>query len=943
VELDLFKKSLCRPAFCFLLLIFSLAAISLHCAGQETGTLQGLVTDLDNKSLPQSRITVTALEMILAWTTETDTRGHFQLSGLPPGNYAASFEAPGFKSCRLERVPIGAASSLFLQIRMARENSSSFSQVKPLVIEVSGNITRTTLSQSQIEAMPSGHNIWSLVENQDLSATTNRIDVGGMWSSLPALFSSRGGCSWTQNAYHLNGLNVTDPFMTGIPLFYPDFSSLQSTELITAGHPPQAFLPGAYFDLTTKNGLPRLGGRVSAFYIDKLLRSSNITSALREEGIMESHSLGRLNDFNAQLYGPLFKKKTLFFTSWTYQGIFRDLAEFPQEDQSSVFSGLMSMKFALGRSSLRALWTGQIINHSSFQAGRGIDFATTLRRKDLYNVFQLTWDAAPSARQAFRVGLSYAEGRVESNFQKTATTPHQLDIFKNIPSGTAASAGRDERSLLVLSLGGMTSLSHFLGARHQLQYGLEFESSASFSRVQILDNIHLHFFNGEPLEVVKYNTPLHHREYAYHFNVFFQDSLTISRFFTFYGGLHLGASQAGIISRKQGSTPFEATYDYPREKNEIRWVNLSPRLGIILPLNKNYASVIKVSGARYYFSLPLYYLTYGNPGSLGGQVYAWNDSNHDQLYQPGEAGALLRREGPFYAKIDSSLQRPRADELCLSFYRDLGSNWLFSLSGFLRESRGFVETVNIGVPSSEFEPVEIWESGDDQIPGNHDDIILNVWNQKEESLGKDFFLLTNPEGGKKASRYQGLDLTLVKKYSSSFLFFLSLTATKAIGTTSPGNTEWENDDGLVGALYDNPNTLINAKGRVRFDRAYTGRIGVSVLLPLGFRTSGILKYYDGQPFTRMVLITGFRQGPFFVQAFPRGVARYEYNLTMDLRLEKRFRWKNSEIRLIVDGFNVLNGNLATAESEWTSPEFILRFPTDIQSPRIFRLGLAYEF
>ena len=35
---------------------------------------------------------------------------------------------------------------------------------------------------------------------------------------------------------------------------------------------------------------------------------------------------------------------------------------------------------------------------------------------------------------------------------------------------------------------------------------------------------------------------------------------------------------------------------------------------------------------------------------------------------------------------------------------------------------------------------------------------------------------------------------------------------RCVGTTSPGNTEWENDDGVVGTLYDNPNTLINAQG-----------------------------------------------------------------------------------------------------------------------------------
>ena len=48
-----------------------------------------------------------------------------------------------------------------------------------------------------------------------------------------------------------------------------------------------------------------------------------------------------------------------------------------------------------------------------------------------------------------------------------------------------------------------------------------------------------------------------------------------------------------------------------------------------------------------------------------------------------------------------------------------------------------------------------------------------------------------------------------------------MTATRAFQTNGPGNTAWENDEGMIGPLYDNPNAGINAQGRPRFDRAYT--------------------------------------------------------------------------------------------------------------------------
>ena len=170
-----------------------------------------------------------------------------------------------------------------------------------------------------------------------------------------------------------------------------------------------------------------------------------------------------------------------------------------------------------------------------------------------------------------------------------------------------------------------------------------------------------------------------------------------------------------------------------------------------------------------------------------------------------------------------------------------------------------------------------------------------------------------------------------------------MTATSATGTTNPGNTEGENDDGVIGTLYDNPNTLINARGRVRFDRAYVGRIGLNYLMPLGFRFACVIKYYDGQPFARKIIVTGMNQGPFYIQAHPRGVSRYEYNRTIEVRLEKTFRFGEKKFRIILDVFNILNRGLATEENEWTGPIYPLRYATEIQSPRVFRLGLAYDF
>ena len=353
--------------------------------------------------------------------------------------------------------------------------------------------------------------------------------------------------------------------------------------------------------------------------------------------------------------------------------------------------------------------------------------------------------------------------------------------------------------------------------------------------------------------------------------------------------------------------------------------------------------MLRVSAARYFFELPLSYLAYGNPGARGGLAYSWNDVNRNGRFEPGEQGKLVRREGPYFTSIDPEIERPRTDEYCISFSKAFGAGFRLGLAGYYRETRRLIETLNTGVPLDAYDPFTIYDRGDNFIPGDHDDVSFVIYNQRPDTLGRDFFLLTNPDADGRVSRYRGLDLTLVKKFSRRTVFFFSATATEALGTTSPGNSEFENDDGVIGALYDNPNAGIEARGRLRFDRAYTARLGWSFPAPGGFRLSTLIKYYDGQPFARKIIVSGFNQGPFFIQAAYRAEARYEFNMTVDLRLEKSIVLGAGLARMFIEGYNIFDWANATEESEWTGPEFVLRFATEVQSPRVFRIGLAYEF
>lgn len=935
-----------RPKACFSLLpilILLLVVGSISGTAAEQGLFWGRVLDDQHTPLPGARVTAVFAGSGRVFRLGSDGSGQFRLSGLPLGPFGVRVEAKGFKSYEDTRLVSEPASSIYIEVilsRLSAKGVASSALVRPTI----NNYSQTILTHERVDRLPTGNNIWNLIENLDLSATTNRIDIGGLWTGIPALFSGRGSVSWTQSRWLLNGMDLTDPYKTGTPLFYPDFFGWSAMRLVNADLPVQSFAPGATLELTSPAESPQFHGGFAAYYSDKTLSSKNITPALEKEQLFDSNRLRRLADFNFFLTGPV-SKKASFFASATSQSVSRHLAQFARDDDSSILSGTAGLRFDFSdESSLRFLWTGQALHHPTLGAGRGIDPAATLDAHYGYNVFQALWDTRFSDNHTLKAGVGLAFGSLNSNFQAGADSPNSSDLFLGHDAGSAAMASQDSRVLLNGFVDGQALLRSSSVVQHLIQYGLKLQYAQAFSHKEITGNVHLNFYNGQPLQVVRFNTPTEDREAAFHLNLYGQETLMLGSRVALTAGFNLGLSHAWV--RVPGSAPAvqpgwrDAT---PAAGGSITWLNLSPRLALTFPLAEKSLSAIRISAARYYYALPLSYLTYGNPGAWGGLVFSWDDANGDGRFQPEEAGTLLRRQGPLFANIDPNIKRPSVDELMVALNLDLGKKWVFSIAGFLRETRDLVAALNTGVPFSSYLPLNFQEAGDDGIAGTYDDLTFTIYGQRPETLGQDFFLLTNADSEARLNRYRGADVTLVRNPGEKFDFFFSFQAIEAIGSANPGNTELENDDGVIGGLYTDPNTLINAKGRLRFDRGFTVRIGFSFDALWGIRVGSVIKYYDGQPFARKIIIPGFAQGPFTIMAHPRGVARYEYNRNVDVRLEKVFAIKGTRLRLIIDGFNIFNRSLATEENEWTGPDFPLRFATEIMSPRVFRLGLAFEF
>lgn len=477
-------------------------------------------------------------------------------------------------------------------------------------------------------------------------------------------------------------------------------------------------------------------------------------------------------------------------------------------------------------------------------------------------------------------------------------------------------------------------------SRHQIVAGAGWKTSASLDRVTIPSDISLITVNGAPAEVVEFNTPLQAHE------IVRAGSVHVAYQGQFRGGLAVSLGLTGDFSR--GSLPAQAKTDgqfvhpesFAAVPDLIVWNSVSPRAGFAWQIPELPGLVLR--GAYFRLDAPLAgrYLDFGNPESLSGNVYQWIDRNADGQFQLGEEGTLLSRFGGAYSSISPALQRPYSDEY------NLGAEWTVAHRTFLRvhvfrrDDKHRIAAVDTGVTTGDYTPVTIYDPGPAGVPGTSDSRTLVVYGQNPTTLGKDQYLLTNPAGLRELN--SGLMAEMGGEWRALTLH-ASFVAEKSHGPTNPGDTAFENDPGVIGALFADPNTLINAARRSFMDRAVVAKIRATYRLPMawgGIQLAGIGDWVGGAPFARQLLVAGLTQGPFLVTTdLYRGPVVFNSNL----RVLREFRLPFGRLAPSVDILNATNAGQKLQENDFSGPSFNLRLPVAIQEARAVRLQLRYEF
>ena len=885
----------------------------------------------------------------------TDGNGRFALA-LPYGQYRISLEGDRKSGAPVDIAPLGT--------------------VRVTVVVTPGAPVRIEIATAAepgvwtgdfgARVYPEGFSLGSALFAREPGTVTEPLDFTGLADNRLGVISQR-GFSWTDTAIQFNGLDAGDDYQPGSPQILPDGDAVAATVVRSAFGltPSTAF--GAEIGLFPAQAGDSWHAAISSAGTAGALASNNLPPAAGRGAITQSEQYDWFTRDHAELGGPLSRWADVFVSGsglWAAQAA--PLAA-PGTNQNSrlLFGNALGHIRAGAHDRFDALYSGSRIDLAGWGEPAGMealaarrlspefllpDGVAGLNETDHLDFVQAGWTHVWAASAAGTLQIRYGDSFAHLDTAPAVVTPinqSSIEMAGGAVTGEPPLTNLEVRARQQIAAAWEPGSVRRAGANHQFMAGGGWRTSSPQNRYRTPSDLNLIRADGLPAEVVEFDTPLDSRERITSASVWATDHMNPVRRLTLDLGLMADFSRGGVPAQSSPFGIYTPARQVAAQSNLIAWNSVSPRAGLAWQVPHAHGLVMRGAFFRLYAPLAGRYLDYGNPNSLGGNVYQWNDLNGDGWFEPGEQGALLARFGGPYSSISPSLRRPYADEWNLGAEMPLPLSTLASIHLFRRDEKDRIAAIDTGVTPQDFTPVTILDPGPDGIPGTFDDQQLTVYAQNPATLGHDHYLLTNPPGLRTLN--SGVNAQLRTAWRG-ITVSASFVAEKSYGPTNPGNAIFENDPGVVGALFSDPNAQINSTGRAFTDRAFTGKIEALYRLPTrwgGVQISTVADYTDGLAFARMLLVTGLPQGPFLVATTPRGSPgggnRAEHVQNWNLRLSREWPLAFGRIAAAADLLNVTNADLAIQQADLTGPTFNSRLPIAIEPPRFMRFEVRYRF
>ncbi len=773
----------------------------------------------------------------------------------------------------------------------------------------------TTFDAAWLRELPWSSDVTALLETVEAAAVSDRFAGIGLQTGSPARLGIH-AASWTELQYRVAGFDLTDAAQGGTPLVLLPRIAVDGLRFDTAALGPESGGAGAILSLDIAKPAAEREGRASVGFAPSAFQT-NVPSGT-PPAIARTRAA---HELSALAQGPI-------------SGGFRGgLALEWERGESSERASSLKLRgdrwSALGQlvfapndtDEARLLLAAHDIDRPF--VGRARFVLPTVTERDRAFFAGASWQRAAASGRRLGASLSFAERNSDPPSEVGAGV--SLDRLWSGP--IAETVADPSRLRVVRGEASFTARPRITGRlRHEASLFAQGESSSLHTTASPTSTLPVsvaELIDGRPARVWT-----------------FSETGTATRSLSRLGlGARYRASLQERVSARLGLRYDSQSGSRADASNLISWSDLAPHATIELRPLARLPLTLHGGYARYAGRLPLALLAYSDPAARSANVYRWSDPNRDAVYQTGERGVLIARTGPggSVAEVDPNLVGPRTTEWSVGLGVERG-RLRFTFAGLHRRTERVVETQNVGVPASSYRLRAASDPGVDLV-GEADDQLLPFYERAPSSFGQDHYLLTNPSDHDVV--HEGVELALELLPREHFRMRVSGTASKTVGAgANRGFLSSENDPGVPGELYDNPNADSFKAGRMFFDRAYTAKFGASYRAR-GFTLGSIIRYQDGQPFARMVIAEGLAQGPELVAAVARGDHRFTYVLSVDARLSREFAVGRTRASVGLDALSLFRQRREVEEYVISGDRF--REVSAVQPPRALRLTASVAF
>src|SRR5713226_4307024 len=330
--------SLSKLSFRAMLLLACVTPFNSAAHAQFKASIQGTIMDPKGGVVAGAKVAVTNQDTGITRESASTAEGFYRVGELPPGRYAVTVEAAGFKKSVSKDILVQAEQprgfDITLQVGATSESVTVTATTDALSTENAN--TGGSISSKEIERLPQvGRDPYELLRltpgvfgdgarqgNGNASLFPNNSGPGGSNSSIFQIENqvqvSANGQRAASNNFSIDGVSVNSLGFGGAAVITPNQESVQDITVLSSSYSAEDGRgSGAQVKVVSKSGTNQFHGSTFFKYQDPNWNAFNKFHG--PQGELPSRVNNNFRQFGASLGGQILKDKLFFFFS--YEGL----------------------------------------------------------------------------------------------------------------------------------------------------------------------------------------------------------------------------------------------------------------------------------------------------------------------------------------------------------------------------------------------------------------------------------------------------------------------------------------------------------------------------------------------------------------------------------------------------------------------------------------------